>query len=113
MTRSTCLDKPCVMGYSVVTRVGAPAVEYRYTEWVDFNAVASAPRAPDFGTSHGAELYDHTADPGENVNLCGPAPAGCRAPGPLAGTVAELSRVLHQGPPSGGGWGPWSAGLAA
>ena len=37
MARSTCLDGPCVMGYSIVARLGEPHVEYRYTEWVDFN----------------------------------------------------------------------------
>jgi hypothetical protein len=105
MSRSTCLDAPCVMGYSIVTRIGNPQVEYRFTEWVAFNT--KSVRAPDFDSSKGAELYDHTDDVGENTNLCGPA-ATCDAPARLAGTVAQLRALLRQGPPTGGGWGPWS-----
>eukprot|EP01043_Picozoa_sp_COSAG02_P007028 COSAG02_NODE_206_length_29144_cov_12.855121_28_plen_59_part_00 len=34
MTRSTCLDKPCTMGYSIVTQLRTPQGlnEFRYTE---------------------------------------------------------------------------------
>ena len=109
MTRSTCLDKPCVMGYSIVTRIASPAasppVEYRYTEWVAFNTKFH--RAPDFDAKVGVELYDHTHDGGENTNLCGPA-AACDAPSRLTSTVAQLRKALHRGPLTGGGWGPWS-----
>lgn len=96
MGRSTCLDAPCVMGYSVVTRLGSPPVEYRYTEWVDFNTLYY--RGPDFASSKGVELYDHSVDPGENTNVIEEMP-----------TVAtELSKILRRGPPTGGGWGPWA-----
>jgi len=118
MQRSTCLDKPCVMGYSIVTRIqsrntadaGAGAAariarEYRYTEWVAFNTKSH--RAPDFESSVGAELYDHTADVGENTNLCGPA-AVCNPADGLRATVDLLRQALRQGPLTGGGWGPWA-----
>ena len=109
MTRSTCLDGPCVMGYSVVTRLGgaglASATEYRYTEWVAFNTKRF--RAPDFAASVGAELYDHTGDPGENLNLCGSG-AVCATPSTVPPAVLEdLRRILRRGPLTGGGWGPW------
>jgi hypothetical protein len=132
MTRSTCLDAPCVMGYSIVTRLdNSTTIEYRYTEWVDFNtqfyrgasaapttAAAPAPlpaatyfitsaslsprrpAGPDFSSNVGLELYDHTNDPGENVNLA----LGVPPPG----VVPQLSRMLRRGPLTGGGWGPWA-----
>lgn len=46
-----------IMGYSMVTD------RYRYTEWRKRNA----PKVPPAGV----ELYDHQADPQENVNLAG------------------------------------------
>jgi len=102
--RSTCLDKPCIMGYSIVTKLAGD--EYRYTEWVDFNTVVF--RGPDWGSSKGAELYSHDlGDLGENNNMCGPGPT-CDAPQRLLGVVTELQALLHQGPLTGGGWGPWA-----
>ena len=84
----------------------AAATEFRYTEWVEFNTKHF--RAPDFSASVGAELYDHTADPGENTNLCG-ANKSCAAPGSVPPYVVEnLSRMLRRGPLTGGGWGPWT-----
>lgn len=83
----------------------APIDRYRYTEWVEFNTKAF--RAPDFLSCKGVELYDHTHDPGENTNLCGPG-AACTADSRLAGAVAQLAAMLHHGPLTGGGWGPWS-----
>ena len=97
MSRSTCLDAPCIMGYSIVTVIGT--TEYRYTEWVAFNTQFY--RAPDFASSRGVELYDHVADPGENTNL---VVAGAQPPL----VVAQLSKMLRRGPLTGGGWGPWA-----
>ena len=64
---------------------------------VAFNTVVH--RGPDFNDMVGVELYDHTTDPGENVNR-----AGEHA---LASVQASLSRMLHKGPLTGGGWGAW------
>ena len=79
---------------------------YRYTEWVDFNTVVF--RGPDWGSSKGAELYSHDlGDLVENNNMCGPGPT-CVAPQRLQGVVTELQALLHRGPLTGGGWGPWA-----
>lgn len=66
-TTSNCIKKDgkCTMGYSVVTHVSG--TEYRYTRWCDFNTKRSL--KVDWGRCVGEELYDHAADPGENVNI--------------------------------------------
>ena len=95
-----------MMGYSVVTLIGRPPVEYRYTEWVNFNSQYF--RAPDFADSVGTELYNHATDAGENTNLCGDGPTCVPAPS-LEDVVKQLSSTLRRGPLTGGGWGPWSS----
>lgn len=76
-----------VMGYSIRTD------RYRYTEWVQRprpDNTTTAPAAnPMNGKIVGFELYDHQADPDENVNLAGQPE--------FKETVAELSRQLHAG----------------
>ena len=57
--------KSCVMGYSVVTVLDS--YEYRMTQWCWFNTVR--PLKVDWGNCVGNELYNHTNDPGENVNV--------------------------------------------
>ena len=57
-------------------------------------------RAPDYDRNVGTELYDHAADPGENVNQAGKAA--------YAQLQAKLSKQLQAGPLTGGGWGPWA-----
>ncbi|KAK6172185.1 hypothetical protein SNE40_015903 [Patella caerulea] len=49
-----------IMGYSVRND------KFRYTEWVQFNRKPSF--KPNWNILYGAELYDHTTDPGENFN---------------------------------------------
>ena len=48
------------MGYSVRSRT------YRYTEWVRFNRRSFKPV---WSSVEAAELYDHSVDPGEDVNV--------------------------------------------
>ena len=48
------------MGYSVRSR------SYRYTEWVRFNHRSFKPVWRELAA---AELYDHSVDPGEDVNV--------------------------------------------
>lgn len=48
------------MGYSV------RSLTYRYTEWVRFNRRNLKPVWRDVAA---AELYDHSVDPGEDVNV--------------------------------------------
>ena len=48
------------MGYSVRSRT------YRYTEWVRFNRRNFKPVWREVAA---AELYDHSVDPGEDVNV--------------------------------------------
>ncbi|XP_060532302.1 iduronate 2-sulfatase [Cylas formicarius] len=60
-------DKPIlknisIMGYSMTTR------RYRYTEWVGFN---TSTFNISWNKCYGKELYDHSIDPGENMNLAG------------------------------------------
>ncbi|XP_065833661.1 iduronate 2-sulfatase-like [Oscarella lobularis] len=50
-----------IMGYSMRTD------RYRYTEWVRFKG--DPDYVPDWSVSRGVELYDHTIDPEENINL--------------------------------------------
>ena len=59
------------MGYSMLTV--HQGTEYRYTEWVDFNTEYFG--KPDWSRRVGRELYDHNADPMENVNKADDAPA--------------------------------------
>ena len=40
--------------------------QYRYTQWIKF---LKRSWTPDWNTVYGNELYDHYADPNENVNL--------------------------------------------
>ena len=71
------------MGYIIFTRLGdgSPA---RYTEWVGY-----ANHTPVWSTFYGAELYNHTADPDENLNIVG-HPS-------LAHEVKHLSDLLRAG----------------
>ncbi len=55
------------MGYTVITKIGE--VEYRYTEWVDFNTENKY--QPNWNRNVGVELYDHNNDIGENFNIAG------------------------------------------
>ena len=68
---SACLTRRCTMGYSMLTV--HQGTEYRYTEWVDFNTEYFG--KPDWSRRVGRELYDHNADPMENVNKADDAPA--------------------------------------
>ena len=78
-----------IFALQVVTRVGG--IEYRYTEWPAFNTLTqpSQRHKPDWQRLAGVELYNHSADPGENFNV-------------WALTSVELRRVLanvlHAGP---------------
>jgi|LSQX01.2.fsa_nt_gb arylsulfatase A-like enzyme len=63
-----------VMGYSMRTD------RYRYTEWRSERGA---------GDTVATELYDHQADPGENMNIAGNAQS--------AATVQELSAMLRAG----------------
>ncbi|KAL3267344.1 hypothetical protein HHI36_011475 [Cryptolaemus montrouzieri] len=49
-----------IMGYSIRTE------RHRYTEWVEFNRTSCK---PNWLKKFGTELYDHSIDPGENMNL--------------------------------------------
>lgn len=84
---SPCLIQNCTMGYTMVTTV-AGFGEIRYTEWAEFNTLSVRHR-PDWSTLRGAELYNHTADPGETVNIFSTAAPTLRA---------ALSAALHAGP---------------
>lgn len=48
------------MGYSVINN------RYRYTEWVQFNHDKCIPL---WNITISEELYDHLADPAENLNI--------------------------------------------
>ena len=55
---SNCIDgRGCVMGYSMLTRLGG--CEVRYTEWVQYDG-ATANWAPTWDTVYGKELYNHS-----------------------------------------------------
>ena len=91
---SPCIEstgKGCTMGYTLVTRA-SDGCEYRYTEWADFNTEGFAYRV-NWERNVGSELYNHTADPGENVNLAGKAG--------LSDLKASLSKMLRAGPKFG------------
>ena len=93
-TTSPCIltsGRGCTMGYTLVTRVGA--CEYRYTEWADFNTAGHALKV-NWARNVGVELYNHTADPGENFNL-NSTQAGSAAVQMLS---AHLSAMLRAGP---------------
>lgn len=74
-TTSSCIKditqpgngKGCTMGYTMVT-LDVDGCEYRYTEWADFNT-KGYPLRVNFARNVGVELYNHSADPGENINL--------------------------------------------
>eukprot|EP01062_Namystynia_karyoxenos_P026725 TRINITY_DN2067_c0_g6_i1.p2 TRINITY_DN2067_c0_g6~~TRINITY_DN2067_c0_g6_i1.p2 ORF type:complete len:539 (+),score=189.91 TRINITY_DN2067_c0_g6_i1:99-1715(+) len=73
---SACIipGKKCTMGYSVVGTFDVrPGEHFRYTVWCDFNT--KYPFKADMDNCPFSELYNHTADPGENVNIAGYARA--------------------------------------
>jgi iduronate 2-sulfatase len=49
-----------IMGYTLRT------IRYRYTVWVSFSPLQ---KRPDWQEILAEELYDHTVDSGENVNV--------------------------------------------
>ena len=55
----------CAMGYSMLTAIDGH--EVRYTEWVHFPGPGNNFQ-PVWETLYATELYNHTEDPGENVN---------------------------------------------
>lgn len=70
------------MGYNVFTTMtdGSPV---RYTEWVGYKN-----HTPVWSDSAGSELYNHSADPNENVNVVSKVPPA---------EVTRLSDMLHKG----------------
>lgn len=69
---SPCLDQAlhgvgCVMGYSMMTRLISGSL-LRYTEWVLFPGPSNGWK-PLWSRSYGTELYNHTNDPAENINV--------------------------------------------
>lgn len=75
------MNATSIMGYTIRTD------QYRYTEWPKFS---NAPEyKPDWSTSFGVELYDHSMDPEENRNM-----AYHRDYQMIR---AELSKKLHAG----------------
>ena len=105
---SGCRAHPCQMGYTMITRIFE--IEFRYTEWVEFNSAGTL--VPDFEAGFVAgELYNHNADPLENVNLYGDpsvnqthrellretlhrcAPMGCGRPAVPFTTVSTIAAV--------------------
>lgn len=93
---STCLDGgKCVMGYSVVSKV--EGTEYRYTEWANFEN-----SKPNFDSLTGSELYSHADKTSNEIkNVVNESH--------YAGVVSKLRDILHYGPKSDSGWGPWNA----
>ena len=85
---SPCLVSNCTMGYTVVTRA-SDGHEYRYTEWAAFNTEPANGHQPDWTALVGSEMYNHSADKGENENIWQTAPQELRS---------ALSRMLHKGP---------------
>lgn len=65
---SPCIrpDGKCTMGYTLVTEI--EGYEYRYTEWADFNTPGHKLKV-NWGRIVGVELYNHSADSGENFNI--------------------------------------------
>ena len=66
------------------------SVEYRYTEWVDFNTKFAG--GPDWSRVVGVELYNHKLDPMENFNAVATADEQL---------LAHLSALLRKHPVSG------------
>ena len=56
----------CAMGYSMLTFLEGHL--YRYTQWVLKPGVH---RRPNWHVTYGRELYNHSSDPAENVNIIG------------------------------------------
>ena len=77
--------------YSVVTRVDG--CEYRYTEWADFNTAGFEKRV-NWDRNVGVELYNHTADPGENFNINATRVGDEN----VVGLSSRLSALLRAGP---------------
>merc|ERR1712232_624514 len=73
------------MSYSLFTRLDDGS-EVRYTEWVDYDEEHYRPK---WDTLKGRELYNHTADPGEDVSI--------HDVEGLASTVKILSAKLRAG----------------
>lgn len=78
----------CTMGVTMVTSLYGH--EYRYTEWADFNTEGFSKRI-NFDRIVGVELYNHSADAGENANIE-------NADTVHASLVSELSKILRAGP---------------
>eukprot|EP00466_Bigelowiella_natans_P009609 jgi/Bigna1/81705/fgenesh1_pg.83_\ len=76
-----CLRECCVMGYSIITR--RTGKELRYTEYVEYNLDGA-----NFSAYYGREMYDHSVDIAENVNVA-------EEPGRF-GEVQLLSRMLRE-----------------
>ena len=84
------------MGYTMVTRIaqgegvgaGVAPCEVRYTEWPRWIGDPGAKGTPDWSDVGGRELYNHTADPQETVNVVDSVPASI---------VAALSGQLRAG----------------
>eukprot|EP01062_Namystynia_karyoxenos_P026724 TRINITY_DN2067_c0_g5_i1.p2 TRINITY_DN2067_c0_g5~~TRINITY_DN2067_c0_g5_i1.p2 ORF type:complete len:542 (+),score=187.98 TRINITY_DN2067_c0_g5_i1:81-1706(+) len=75
----------CTMGYSVVGTFSVrPGEHYRYTMWCDFNTKTAF--KADMSNCPFSELYNHTADPGENTNIAA-------QPG-AADVVSSLSALI-------------------
>eukprot|EP00041_Stephanoeca_diplocostata_P013554 m.237734 g.237734 ORF g.237734 m.237734 type:complete len:528 (+) comp19378_c0_seq5:71-1654(+) len=71
------------MGYNVFTNT-SDGTRVRYTEWVGYKN-----HTPQWDKLAGRELYNHTADPNENINIVdNPA---------IAAEVDRLSKILHAG----------------
>jgi len=81
----------CTMGYTMVTVVGGH--EYRYTEWADFNTEGYDKKV-NWARNVGKELYNHSADAGENFNL---VVTQASDPGTTA-LATQLAKALHAGP---------------
>jgi len=89
---SPCIQKGshCTMGYTLVTE--AEGHEYRYTEWADFNTPGHDFKV-DWGRIVGVELYNHSADPGENFNINATSQSAR-----VQALSASLSKMLRAGP---------------
>jgi hypothetical protein len=84
------LDTLSTMGYSVRTQ------NWRYTEWFPFNDTSLL---PEMGTTIARELYDHTADVGDDMDFPGAASDLLNvAEDPAhAATVKELAAMVREG----------------
>ena len=82
---SKCLNGHCTMGYSMLTNY--KNIEYRYTEWVDFNTINE--NAPDWNRVVGKELYNHKDDALENFNIVQSFPKT---------DLSYMSNLLHKHP---------------